>query len=251
LKQDQARLKARDQLRKAGHKGSPLAILSLSPPAAETAGVWSASKHDEIIKRLMADVGMPNSNSLYGAFKQFANELHALATPADTSASVVGDDNLLSTIDAIIADNVYVDNDGVAGISAAAEAVLAALTAEGGKPGVGSGAQAAPDAADAARYRYLKEHASYYYHEGHNPPTPREFGIEWHWQDGTPERLDMDALIDREIEENRALVEVDADEGVLLPSTQQQCEHGNHLETCTVCLMWRSLPSTPPGSAAE
>jgi hypothetical protein len=91
LKQDQARLKARDQLRKAGHKGSPLAILSLSPPAAETAGVWSASKHDEIIKRLMADVGMPNSNSLYGAFKQFANELHALATPADTSASVVGD----------------------------------------------------------------------------------------------------------------------------------------------------------------
>jgi hypothetical protein len=26
-------------------------------------------------------------------------------------------------------------------------------------------------------------------------------------------------------------------------STYQTCEHGNHLETCTICLMWRSLPS--------
>ena len=41
--------------------------------------VWSASKHDEIIKRLMADIGYPNSQSVYGAFKQFANELHALS----------------------------------------------------------------------------------------------------------------------------------------------------------------------------
>lgn len=47
--------------------------------AAQTALAWSASTHDEIIKRLMAGVGMPNSTSLYVAFKQFANELHALA----------------------------------------------------------------------------------------------------------------------------------------------------------------------------
>ncbi len=43
------------------------------------AGAWSSSKHDEIIKRLMSDIGQPNSTSVYGAFKQFANELHALA----------------------------------------------------------------------------------------------------------------------------------------------------------------------------
>jgi hypothetical protein len=48
---------------------------------ASHAGAWSASKHDEIIKRLMVDIGQPNSLSLYGAFKQFANELHALAHP--------------------------------------------------------------------------------------------------------------------------------------------------------------------------
>ncbi len=46
--------------------------------------VWSASKHDEIIKRLMNDIGQPNSQSVYGAFKQFANELHALREPAPT-----------------------------------------------------------------------------------------------------------------------------------------------------------------------
>lgn len=40
---------------------------------------WSAAAHDDIIKRLMANVGMPNSTSLYQAFKQFANELHASA----------------------------------------------------------------------------------------------------------------------------------------------------------------------------
>jgi hypothetical protein len=27
------------------------------------------------------------------------------------------------------------------------------------------------------------------------------------------------------------------------PLPAAQCEHGNHLETCTICLMWRSLPS--------
>lgn len=42
-------------------------------------GAWSATVHDEIIKHLMAGVGMPNSTSLYQAFKQFANELHAIA----------------------------------------------------------------------------------------------------------------------------------------------------------------------------
>lgn len=30
---------------------------------------------------------------------------------------------------------------------------------------------------------------------------------------------------------------------------RQTCEHGNHLETCTVCLMWRSLPSSTYQSA--
>lgn len=82
-----------------------------------------------------------------------------------------------------------------------------------------SAAQGAQDAADAARYRHLKEHRSYYYHEGHNPPSPREFGIEWHWQDSTPERADMDTLIDREIEEKRVLYAIDEEEGSQLPST--------------------------------
>lgn len=51
-------------------------------PAATPSNAWSASTHDEIIKRLMAGVGMPNSSSLYVAFKQFANELHALSHDA-------------------------------------------------------------------------------------------------------------------------------------------------------------------------
>ena len=38
---------------------------------------------------------------------------------------------LLATIDAIISNNVYVDNDGVAGISSAAEAVLDAVSSPG------------------------------------------------------------------------------------------------------------------------
>jgi len=59
------------------------------------------------------------------------------------------------------------------------------------------------DAADAARYRYLKEHSSYYYAEGYNPPTPREFGIQWEHQDCTPDRPGMDWLIDQEIEAKR------------------------------------------------
>ena len=49
---------------------------SVSPSVESKA--WDASKHDEIIKRLMNGIGMPNSLSVYGAFKQFANELHAL-----------------------------------------------------------------------------------------------------------------------------------------------------------------------------
>jgi hypothetical protein len=76
------------------------------------------------------------------------------------------------------------------------------------------------DAADAARYRYLKMCCSYYYPEGQNPPSPREFGIEWHWQDSTPERADIDTLIDREIEEKRALYENDEDEASALSSHQ-------------------------------
>jgi hypothetical protein len=52
--------------------------------------VWSASTHDEIIKRLMEQVGMPNSHSLYVAFKQFANELHALAIDALVPGDGVG-----------------------------------------------------------------------------------------------------------------------------------------------------------------
>jgi hypothetical protein len=55
-------------------------LIALATPAAEVAPslAWSASKHDEIIKRLMAQIGCPDSRSIYGAFKQFANELHAL-----------------------------------------------------------------------------------------------------------------------------------------------------------------------------
>ncbi|MES2030895.1 MAG: hypothetical protein V4477_17070 [Pseudomonadota bacterium] len=60
-------------------------------PAAQCApqlsGAWSAIKHDEIIKRLMADIGHPNSMSVYQAFKQFANELHALAAPPAVSCA--------------------------------------------------------------------------------------------------------------------------------------------------------------------
>ena len=63
--------------------------------------------------------------------------------------------------------------------------------------------QEVPDAADAARYRYLKEHSSYYYAEGYDPPTPREFGIVWEHQDSTPDRPSMDWLIDQEIEAKR------------------------------------------------
>lgn len=55
------------------------------PAQAGQEQLWSASKHDEIIKRLMADIGHPNSQSIYGAFKQFANELHALSFPSTHS----------------------------------------------------------------------------------------------------------------------------------------------------------------------
>lgn len=48
---------------------------------------WSATKHDEIIKRLMNGIGQPNSQSLYGAFKQFANELCALNADAPSAGS--------------------------------------------------------------------------------------------------------------------------------------------------------------------
>lgn len=41
--------------------------------------------------------------------------------------SFAGSDSLVAMIDAIIADNIYVDNDGVAGVSSAAEAIVAAL----------------------------------------------------------------------------------------------------------------------------
>ena len=78
------------------------------------------------------------------------------------------------------------------------------------------------DAADAARYRYLKERCSYYYSEGYDPPSPREFGIEWHWQDNTPARPDMDTLIDQEIEEQRALSAADEDEGSELSRPHSQ-----------------------------
>jgi hypothetical protein len=66
------------------------AIAALSGVAQEVRAwspAWSATVHDKIIKRLMADVGMPNSNSLYSAFKQLANELHALAHEASSLSS--------------------------------------------------------------------------------------------------------------------------------------------------------------------
>lgn len=56
------------------------ALISARAASVEAKPVaWNAAKHDEIIKRLMNDIGMPDSVSVYGAFKQFANELHALA----------------------------------------------------------------------------------------------------------------------------------------------------------------------------
>lgn len=65
-------------------------ILSLIRPAepveAKQRDTWNASKHDEIIKRLMEQVGMPNSRSLYQAFKQFANELHHMDLGASATA---------------------------------------------------------------------------------------------------------------------------------------------------------------------
>jgi hypothetical protein len=70
------------------YEAAAKAVLALSPQGASTREeAWSASTHDEIIKRLMTGVGMPNSNSLYGAFKQFANELHALAHTQSQGAS--------------------------------------------------------------------------------------------------------------------------------------------------------------------
>jgi hypothetical protein len=62
-------------------------ILAAAPQTASEA-VWSAEVHDRIIKRLMADVGMPNSTSLYTAFHQFANELCALSNEAGRSQAV-------------------------------------------------------------------------------------------------------------------------------------------------------------------
>ena len=59
------------------------------------------------------------------------------------------------------------------------------------------------DAADAARYRHLKEHHSYYYAEQYDQPQPREFGIQWEHQDCTPARPSMDWLIDQEIAAKR------------------------------------------------
>lgn len=53
--------------------------------------------------------------------------------------------------------------------------------------------------ADAARYRHLKEHCSYQYSERYDPPTPREFGIQWEYQDTTPARPSMDQVIDDDI----------------------------------------------------
>jgi hypothetical protein len=64
--------------------------------------VWSASTHDEIIKRLMEQVGMPNSHSLYVAFKQFANELHALAIDALVPGDGVRDASNVETIAALL-----------------------------------------------------------------------------------------------------------------------------------------------------
>ncbi len=45
-------------------------------------------QHDERIKALMAQVGMPESMSLYQAFKQFANEFAAPQSPSDGVAGV-------------------------------------------------------------------------------------------------------------------------------------------------------------------
>lgn len=69
-----------------------LATSRPAPVEAKQRDTWNASKHDEIIKRLMEQVGMPNSRSLYQAFKQFANELHHI----DLGASATAPSNLPS-----------------------------------------------------------------------------------------------------------------------------------------------------------
>jgi hypothetical protein len=56
------------------------------------------------------------------------------------------------------------------------------------------------DAADAARYRFLKARHTYLYPEDYVNPQPREFGLQWQHQDCTIDRPGMDWLIDQEIE---------------------------------------------------
>jgi hypothetical protein len=70
---------------------------------------------------------------------------------------------------------------------------------------------------DAQRYRHLKEHHAYYYPEDYANPQPREFGIQWAWQDITTDRPCMDFLIDQEI----AAAAQEGDEEDLDPRTPE------------------------------
>ena len=52
---------------------------------------------------------------------------------------------------------------------------------------------------DANRYRFLRDKCSYYYAESYAEPSPREFGIAWQYQDGTPDRPTFEEVLDEDV----------------------------------------------------
>lgn len=91
---------------------------------------------------------------------------------------------------------------------------LSAGTALDGSPYEGSYEfwPSGDDAADARRYRYLKEYCSYLYPEDYVNPQPREFGIHFEHQDSTTARPSLDATIDAAIAHELARAAQEADD---------------------------------------
>jgi hypothetical protein len=52
---------------------------------------------------------------------------------------------------------------------------------------------------DAERYRFLRDARSYYYGESYAEPSPREFGIQWDYQDSTPARPSFEEVLDADV----------------------------------------------------
>ncbi len=77
-----------NRLSKSGFTIAPIATPASDAP-------WTAESSDERIKRLMKSVGMPDSQSLYQAFKQCENELCQQYAAARTSAA---DEKLLEAV---------------------------------------------------------------------------------------------------------------------------------------------------------